>query len=324
MSPWQHELKQAIRTTTDLLTAVELTQGDLQSPALLNPDFPLFVPLPFVDKIQKGDPNDPLLKQVLPLQSEQSVQPGYVCDPLQEQRQSPAPGLIHKYFGRVLWLVSQSCAIQCRYCFRKHFPYAEYVQSRANWQHTLSYIREEQSISEVILSGGDPLILKDELLADLIQQLELIPHVETLRIHTRLPIAIPERITAELGQILSSSRLRVVVVVHCNHPNELDDKLKKKLEFLKSLQVTLLNQTVLLKGINDDPQVLSALSQQLFKAHILPYYIHLLDKTLGTHPFEVTYACMKEIQEKLLSSLPGYLVPKFVQEIPDLPYKALV
>lgn len=314
---WQQGLKEVVRNPDELFELLQLNAEDIPIRLAACKDFALKVPRGFVTKMEVGNWNDPLLQQVLPQGAELAEQPGFINDPLQEVRSNPQPGLIHKYQGRVLLIVSGGCAINCRYCFRRHFPYGDNNPSRQQWQESLNYIAEDDSIHEVILSGGDPLVASDKQLAELIQLIEAIPHVQTLRIHSRLPLVIPERITSAFTNILSSSRLKSVFVIHCNHANELDGKVEQALLKLQSVGCTLLNQSVLLAGINDNSAVLKALSEKLFKYGVLPYYLHMLDKVRGAAHFDVTEDAAIEIVEQLRISLPGYLVPKLVRESPD-------
>jgi EF-P beta-lysylation protein EpmB len=265
--------------------------------------------------MRKGDINDPLLRQVLPLEDELLAAPGYTGDPLGEQEANPHPGLIHKYHGRVLLIVSGSCAINCRYCFRRHFPYQDNKPSRESWQQALAYIAADPSISEVIYSGGDPLTASDSQLRWLTGQVAAIPHVRRLRVHTRLPIVMPSRITAELIEGLSDHRLSTSLVIHSNHANELDDTVASALARLRGAGITLLNQTVLLRGINDDADILSELSERLFALGVLPYYLHLLDKVAGAAHFDTDTGKALALHRALQEQLPGYLVPKLVREI---------
>lgn len=278
--------------------------------------FALKVPRSFVAKMRCGDVNDPLLRQVLPLTDEQLPVSGYVTDPLEELDNNPLKGLIHKYRGRVLLTVAPACAVNCRYCFRRHFPYQDNSPARAEWQQVLEYIQADTSVNEVILSGGDPLLAPDRQLSWLVSALNDIAHLKRLRIHTRLPVVIPQRVDAALLGWLQATRLQAVVVLHINHANEIDEQLVKKVSELKAVGATILNQSVLLKGVNDSAVALSALSEALFAAGILPYYLHVLDKTAGTAHFDCSDARAVELHNELLASLPGFLVPKLVREVP--------
>ena len=313
-APWQELLSNTVSDPEELFQLLELPPQQLEAARAACRDFPLRVPRPYLERIAKGDINDPLLKQVLPLGDELLAAPGYSHDPLAENQANPAPGLIHKYCGRVLLIVSPVCAINCRYCFRRHFPYDDNRPSRAQWQQALDYIAADDSIDEVIYSGGDPLAASDRQLAWLTEQVAAIPHIQRLRVHTRLPVVIPQRITDSCLQWLSGTRLNPVMVIHSNHANEIDSAVADAMARLKDAGVTLLNQTVLLRGINDNQDTLASLSQRLFEAGVLPYYLHLLDKVQGAAHFAVSEQRAKQLAAQLLSRLPGYLVPKLVRE----------
>ncbi|MGR6646000.1 EF-P beta-lysylation protein EpmB [Avibacterium paragallinarum] len=284
--------------------------------------FALRVPLPFVARMEKGNPNDPLFLQAMTSQLEFVQAEGFSPDPLEEQ-QTAAPNILHKYHNRLLFMVKNSCAINCRYCFRRHFPYAENKGSKENWQQALAYISQHSEIEEVIFSGGDPLMAKDHELEWLIKRLENIPHLQRLRIHSRLPVVIPQRITEKLCALLAQSRFQVVLVTHINHPNEIDDALATAMAKLKAAGVTLLNQAVLLKNINDNALTLKALSEKLFAIGILPYYLHLFDKVEGASHFYLDDESAVKIYKELQSITSGYLVPKLAREIAHEPNKTL-
>jgi len=267
--------------------------------------------------MKPGDPNDPLLLQVIASGTELTSPSDYSLDPLQEQAQNPLPGLIHKYRGRVLLIAASGCAVNCRYCFRRHFDYSANSPSQAHWPETLRYIEQDSSIREVILSGGDPLLLPDDTLARLIDQIAQIPHVERLRIHTRLPVVLPARVTPGLCGTLLTSRFKPVVVLHCNHPNEVDDELSQAIGRIGDTGATVLNQSVLLAGVNDDAQCLIELSEALFDAGAMPYYLHLLDKVRGAAHFAVPQARALDIYRELIGQTSGYLAPKLVRECPE-------
>lgn len=313
---WQHALANVIRDPEELFDVLELDRSKLPDALRACSDFPLQVPRAFVDRMVKGDWSDPLLQQILPLGQELDVHPGFSNDPLLEASDNPIPGLIHKYQGRVLLIVSGGCAINCRYCFRRHFAYQQNNPSRREWQHALDYISQDTSIKEVILSGGDPLAANDNMLRDLTTRIAKIPHVEILRVHSRMPVVIPQRITSPGMSWFTSTRLTPVMVIHSNHPNEIDHNVIEALQALKRAGVTLLNQTVLLAGINDNADVLLALSKRLFAAGVLPYYLHMLDKVSGAAHFEVTERRAQELIISLRNQLPGYLIPKLVREQP--------
>lgn len=284
--------------------------------------FALRVPQPFIDKMEIGNPQDPLFLQVMSSAQEFLPAEGFSQDPLQEQ-QPAAPNILHKYHNRVLLMVKGGCAVNCRYCFRRHFPYDQTKGNKENWQKALDYIAANPQIEEVILSGGDPLMAKDRELAWLLKQLENIPHLQRLRIHTRLPVVIPQRITEEFCDLLQQNRLAVVMVTHINHPNEIDERFRSAMQKLKNAGVVLLNQAVLLKGINDNANTLKTLSEALFQAGILPYYLHLLDKVEGASHFYLSDESAVEIYRELQRITSGYLVPKLAREIAGEPNKTL-
>ena len=311
---WNQVLAGATKKIETLLQQLDIPVSELTLRQQACLDFPLLVPQPFIDKMEKGNANDPLLLQVLPQSAELESVEGFINDPLAEKHTNLQKGLIHKYHGRVLVLLSTGCAVNCRYCFRRHFPYNENRIGKNDWQAILDYVAQDTSIEELILSGGDPLMLSDQQLEKFIQQAEAIPHLERLRIHTRLPVVIPQRITDKLVEILHSSRFDCGIVLHINHSQELDLKLSVSLLKLRTAGIPLLNQAVLLRGVNDtlDDQV--SLSKTLFKSGVLPYYLHLLDKVKGAHHFEVSEKNAQQLHQQLLLKLSGYLVPKLVRE----------
>jgi EF-P beta-lysylation protein EpmB len=311
---WNQVLAGATKDVKYLLTQLHISPSELPQRQQACLDFPLLVPQPFIDKMVKGDVNDPLLLQVLPQSAELESADGFINDPLAEQNSNLQKGLIHKYHGRILVLLSTGCAVNCRYCFRRHFPYQENRIGKNDWQAILNYVAQDTSIEELILSGGDPLMLNDQQLEKFIKQAETIPHLERLRIHTRLPVVIPQRITDKLVEILHSCRFDCAIVLHINHRQELDDKLSVALTKLRHAGITLLNQAVLLRGVNDNLEAQVGLSKTLFKAGILPYYLHLLDKVKGAHHFEVSEKDAQQLHQQLLLKLSGYLVPKLVRE----------
>ncbi|EHQ52031.1 Lysine 2,3-aminomutase [Ectothiorhodospira sp. PHS-1] len=278
--------------------------------------FRVRVPLGYLGRMTPGDPNDPLLRQVLPLAEECLEVPGFQSDPVGDLESMPIPGLLHKYHGRVLLVTSGACAIHCRYCFRQHFPYRDASAIREAWPHILLYLRTHQDIQEVILSGGDPLTLNDEKLAAMVSDLAGIPHLRTLRLHSRLPVVLPERIDDALLGWLTSTRLRPIMVIHANHARELDGTTRAAMERLELAGVRLFNQTVLLKGINDNPDALATLSHALFDSGVQPYYLHMLDPVQGAAHFAVTEERALGIMDRLSRQLPGYLLPRLVREIP--------
>ncbi|MFC0269323.1 EF-P beta-lysylation protein EpmB [Kushneria aurantia] len=318
---WQRQLREAIRQPRDLLAAVGLDARWLAGAQLGHEAFEVRVPHAFMARMRHADPNDPLLRQVLPLAAEGEPVTGFVSDPLEEADHTPAAGLIHKYAARVLMITSGACAINCRYCFRRHFPYAEHTPSRAQWYDTLDYLRGDDTLREAILSGGDPLLSSDARLAWLAQALGEIPHLKRLRLHTRLPVVIPDRVDDALLEWLAASRLQKVMVLHINHPAEIDAAVVQACARLKSAGVTLLNQSVLLKGVNDAATTLAALSERLFEAGVLPYYLHVLDPVAGASHFDVPDERARLLVEALRAELPGFLLPRLVREVPGKPAK---
>lgn len=319
---WQQELSNGVRSARDLLNALGLPLDEFS--AIAEQDFATRVPWGFVARMRHGDRHDPLLKQVLPTLEEELEIKEFVLDPLQEKQANPHPGLLHKYEGRVLMIPTGQCAINCRYCFRRHFPYEANNPGQLGWAQPLRYISQDSSIEEVILSGGDPLLISDRSLTRFVDALNAIPHVKTLRFHTRLPIVLPSRMTTELIQLLKSSRLNIVIVLHCNHPQEIDDSVIQACHRLKSGGFTLLCQSVLLKGINDQSDILANLSQALFSAGVLPYYLHVLDKVQGAAHFDIPDDEAKQLHEQMKAKLPGYLVPRLVRETPGEPNKVWI
>ncbi|VUS22475.1 L-lysine 2,3-aminomutase [Klebsiella spallanzanii] len=282
--------------------------------------FALRVPRAFIARMEPGNPNDPLLRQVFTSQEEFITAPGFSTDPLEEQH-SVVPGLLHKYSNRALLLVKGGCAVNCRYCFRRHFPYAENRGNKRNWQMALEYIAAHPELDEIIFSGGDPLMAKDHELDWLMTQLEAISHIKRLRIHSRLPIVIPARITDALVARFSASSLQLLLVNHINHANEIDAEFHAAMKRLRMAGVTLLNQSVLLRGVNDNAQTLANLSNALFDAGVMPYYLHVLDRVQGAAHFMVGDEEARDIMRKLLTLVSGYMVPKLAREIGGEPSK---
>jgi len=321
---WQQILADLITDPKELLEILELDPCGNPISAEAMQQFPVKVPRPFVARMEKGNWQDPLLRQVWPASDEAIELPGLSTDPLLESRFNKTPGVLQKYQGRVLLTAAPHCAIHCRYCFRRHFDYAANTLSREQWTESLTSIAADSSIEEVILSGGDPLANSDRQLSWLIEQLQSINHLTTLRIHTRLPLVIPQRITSELLAVLSGSRLRVVIVVHVNHAQELDQLCADTFDKLRANGITLLNQTVLLADVNDNSQSLAELSRKLFDQHVLPYYLHLPDPVAGTAHFQVSTARGQQLVRELRAELPGYLVPRLVKEEPGKNSKTLM
>ncbi|MEJ2396337.1 MAG: EF-P beta-lysylation protein EpmB [Candidatus Thiodiazotropha sp.] len=313
---WQQALTEAFTDLPSLLAYLELEQTPLAAELLAARQFSLRVPRAFADLMQPGDPLDPLLRQVLPLAEETAQLPGFSENPVGDREAEVTPGLLHKYPGRALIVATGACAVHCRYCFRRHYPYASGSASPRQWSAILDYLQTHPEIEEVILSGGDPLMVSDERLADWLAQLAALPHLKRLRLHTRLPVVLPLRITPALVELLSASRLQTLVVIHANHANELSVDVERSLTTLKAAGITLLNQAVLLKGVNDTVASLTDLSESLFRLGVLPYYIHLLDRVAGAAHFEVEEQQAVTLLQAVQKRLPGYLVPKLVREIP--------
>jgi len=312
---WQTLLGQVITDPEELLQELHLPASLLQASLRASSGFRLRVPRGFVARMCPGDPDDPLLRQVLPLGEELVIAPGYSYDPLAELDSMPAPGVLHKYRNRVLLTMTGACAVHCRYCFRRHYPYSDANPTREHRQ-TLDYLHGQAQVNEIILSGGDPLTLSDRRLADLVTELETIPQLQRLRIHSRVPVVLPERINHELMAWITTTRLQVVLVIHCNHANEIDSDVAVAMQKLHEAGITLLNQSVLLRGVNDRAATLTDLSEKLFAANVLPYYLHQLDPVLGAAHFQVDDRKARSLIEKIRGSLPGYLVPQLVREQP--------
>lgn len=319
---WLRDLATAFNDPIALLNYLELPVSEFEQAIQARKLFPLRVPRPFAEKMEKGNRHDPLFLQAMSLGEEFLQAEGFSKDPLEEQH-SPAPNILHKYHNRLLFMLKNSCAINCRYCFRRHFPYDEVKSGKTSWQQSLAYIREHTELEEIILSGGDPLMAKDRELDWLLNELEQIPHIKTLRIHSRLPVVIPSRITDELCQRLAQSRLHCVLVTHINHANEIDVVFAEKMKMLRQAGVVLLNQSVMLKWVNDDAQTLKALSDKLFEYGILPYYLHLFDKVAGASHFYIEDEKCIEIYRELQKITSGYLVPKLAREMAKEPNKTL-
>jgi EF-P beta-lysylation protein EpmB len=321
---WQEILSNTVNSSAELCRLLDLDLAALPEGHPLLAQFPVRVPLPFLGRMAKGDPLDPLLLQVFPALAEADPAPGYSADPVGEAACNPAPGILHKYHGRALLLVTSSCAIHCRYCFRRHFPYQDNQPGKQHWQDSLAYVGSDTSIGEIILSGGDPLTLPDSYLAWFYEQLASFSHVHRIRIHTRLPVMIPQRMTENLCNILANPRFQTILVLHSNHAREIDGAVAQSCLALRQKGITLLNQSVLLKGVNDSVTALAALSERLFETGVLPYYLHLLDRVTGASHYDVTEAQALVLIEELRNTLPGYLVPKLVREVPGEGAKSLV
>lgn len=318
---WQQLWRDAVRDPAELLglLGLESLAGRLSPEA--GRQFPLRVPRGFVARMRRGDPHDPLLRQVLPLDDEDRHVPGFGLDAVGDLAAGGGTGVIHKYRGRVLLVATGSCAVHCRYCFRRHYPYAEQTAAAGNWREALDYLAADTSVSEVLLSGGDPLSLSTAKLAEFTTALAELPHVRRLRLHTRLPVVLPERVDQELLDWLAGLPWPVVMVIHANHGNEIDPAVAATLGQLRGAGVHLLNQAVLLRGVNDSLPALAGLSERLFGAGVLPYYLHQLDRVAGTAHFEVPDDQARSLHQALAASLPGYLVPKLVREVAGAPAK---
>lgn len=318
---WKNALANAVRDPAELLALMELPASLLPAAREAARQFPLRVPRGYLSRIRKGDPDDPLLRQILPLSDELQTVPGFDSDPVGDLGASAAPGVLHKYQGRVLLTATGACAIHCRYCFRRHFPYADENPGRQNWQGAIDYLHDHPEVEELILSGGDPLMLDTPQLELLTQRLRLLPQLQRLRLHTRLPVVLPERIDDTLLEWLARLPWQVVMVIHSNHPAEIDTDVAEALSHLHRYGVTLLNQSVLLRGVNDDAGTLQTLHETLFRHHVLPYYLHLLDRVAGAAHFDIAQLSAEKLVAELRKISPGYLVPRLVREIEGMPHK---
>lgn len=312
---WQRQIAEAISSPTELGQLLNLPEHWIRAHESARSLFPMRVPRYFANLMEIGNNNDPLLLQVMPKAEEFAKVPGYSTDPLIENEAAAAAGLLHKYGSRVLLIFRGGCAINCRYCFRRHFPYQDHHLNQEKWQHIAAYLRQHPEVNEVILSGGDPLMASDAQVIKAAQRLSALPQIKRLRIHSRLPVVIPDRLTAELAEGITKTGLQIVLVVHANHANEITRTLEKKLTVWRQHRITVLNQSVLLGGVNDSAKALIDLSEALFAAGVLPYYLHQLDKVSGAAHFAVTDQQAKSIHAELLKRLPGFLVPKLVREI---------
>lgn len=318
---WQAAWRDAVRDPRELLALLGLDMQAKRISEAAARQFPLRVPRSFIARMRHGDPDDPLLRQVLPVLDEEALVPGFELDAVGDGAARRGGGVIHKYAGRALLIATGSCAVNCRYCFRRHYPYAQDTAAAAGWRAAIALLRQDASIHEVILSGGDPLALADHKLAELTDALREVPHIRRLRIHSRLPIVLPERIDAGLLDWLRGLPWPVALVVHANHGNEFDASVAAAMANLRGLGVTLLNQAVLLRGVNDSAEALADLCERGFNAGVLPYYLHQLDRVAGTAHFEVEDARALELHAGLSARLPGYLVPRLVREIAGQPGK---
>lgn len=316
---WRYQLAQAIKTPRELLERLGLPT-ELASHGAAE-DFPMRVPLSFVERMRKGDIHDPLLRQVLPLDEELHHQNGFALDPVGDLAAVSGPGILQKYHGRALVMTTPACGIHCRYCFRRHFPYSDHSSRRSQWQQTVEAIAADTTLSEVIFSGGDPLSLDDETLGEYLTGISAISHIKRIRFHSRFPVILPQRLDDSFFNIITTGDTQKIFVIHCNHGNEIDKEVERNLRTLSTHGVQLLNQSVLLKGVNDSAEALVALSERLFECNVLPYYLHMLDKVQGAAHFDVDDETAQLLMDRIRKKLPGYLVPRLVKEKAGVPYK---
>jgi EF-P beta-lysylation protein EpmB len=324
LAAWQQELRDAVRTPAALCEALGLPAEMAERAAGVAGSFPVFVPPSYLARMERGNPADPLLLQVWPAAAEDAVVEGFTRDPVEDAAFALRPGLLQKYAGRALMVVTGACAVHCRYCFRRHYPYEESPPSESVWKTAIEALEQARSNEEIILSGGDPLTVTDNRLAWLAERLAAVPHLRRLRVHTRLPVMIPSRVTDELLTWLTGTRLTPVMVIHANHAQELDAAVGEALRRLREAGVMLLNQTVLLRDVNDSVDAQAALSLRLIKLGVTPYYLHQLDRVQGAAHFEVPIARGREIIAELRRRLPGYAVPQYVQEQPGAAHKVVL
>ncbi|WP_239495689.1 EF-P beta-lysylation protein EpmB [Marinomonas primoryensis] len=320
---WSQHLSQALTSLPELVKHLGLSEKLSQQGIEADQSFKLLVPRPYLSRIEYGNPNDPLLLQILPSAAEMQKVIGYTKDPLEEADHNPQKAIVHKYKRRLLVITTGTCAVNCRYCFRRHFPYGDNQLAQAEWQSVIEYLEKHPEVNEVILSGGDPLMMKDALLADKIRLLEALPQIKRLRIHSRLPVVIPARVCDDMLTWINKSRLDIIMVWHINHANEMDSELAQAAFKLKQAGVTMLNQGVLLKGINDTVSAQVNLSEAVFDAGILPYYMFTLDPVEGAAHFDISIENAQRLMGKVAAELPGYLVPRLAKEIPGKPAKSV-
>ncbi|MEW8027335.1 MAG: EF-P beta-lysylation protein EpmB [Candidatus Thiodiazotropha sp.] len=320
-SAWRKALADGFTDVPSLLQYLQIEPTAVSDHIRASQQFSLRVPRGFAALMGKGDPDDPLLLQVLPRATEMDQAAGFSTDPVGDHRAEHGPGLLQKYHGRILIITTGACAVHCRYCFRRHYPYTGATATTGQWRHIVDYLEANPDIEEVILSGGDPLMVSDDKLAKWLTQLETLSQVKRIRIHTRLPVVLPQRITGDLLRALERCATHKVMVIHANHPNELSPTVAEKLEKVAESGVTLLNQSVLLKGVNDNCDTLVRLSKRLFEIGVLPYYLHLLDRVEGAVHFELEETAIQRLQQQLLTELSGYLMPRMVREIAGVRYK---
>ncbi len=319
ISVWRSILRKNFTRVDQFADFLELNDAQ-RAQLILKPHFAFQVPLRLAEKMPKGTLDDPLVRQFLPLQAELKHHPDFVSDPVCDQAFQKEKKLLHKYDGRVLLVCTSACAMHCRYCFRQNFSY----ETDKTFEKELACIEQDLSVHEVILSGGDPLSLSDEMLAYLLESLAKLPHIRRIRFHTRFPIGIPERIDDSFLSLIAVVPQQVYFIIHCNHPRELDQDVLQHLNALQRLGCIIMNQAVLLKGVNDDVHTLKQLCEQLSNHGILPYYLHQLDRVQGTAHFEVDEERGRFLMQEIAKQLPGYAVPKYVREIAGEPYKTLI
>ena len=318
---WKSALAKAVRYPDELIERLRLPDELRPAARRAARQFSVVVPESYLARIEPGNPDDPLLRQVLPMAEELEDAPGFTADALEESDARRAPGFLQKYHGRGLMILAGQCAVNCRYCFRRHYPYGDEPVSLEQWEPAFEAIEQDDSLTEIILSGGDPLLLSDRRIEAIAGRLEQIPHLQRLRVHSRLPIVLPERVNDRLTSLLTGSRLTPVMVVHANHPQEVTGDCAEALARLVQSGVTTLNQSVLLKAVNDDPDTLCSLSERLVNLGVMPYYLHQLDRVQGTAHFEVPEEKGRELIAEMLRRLPGYAVPRYVRELPGAPGK---
>jgi L-lysine 2,3-aminomutase len=323
-SDWHRSLANAIRDPAELISRLGLPDSLLGPASRASESFPLLVPESYLRRMRTGDVNDPLLRQVLPLSDELVEASGFIADPVGDAAAHRAPGLLHKYAGRALLIATGSCAVHCRYCFRREYPYQQEPRRLDDWTPALEAIASDESLHEIILSGGDPLMLTGARLADMLERLAAIPHLRRVRVHSRLPIVLPDRVTPELLDLLRSTRLTPIMIVHANHPAEIVDDCRDALRDLVQSGITTLNQAVLLRDVNDDANTLAELCERLVDLGVLPYYLHQLDRVRGAAHFEVDESRGLELIAELQRRLPGYAVPRYVREVAGAESKTAV
>ncbi len=314
-SNWQNELANAYTDPLVLLHYLQLHEKHLPYRIAKSADFPMRVPQSYADRMEKGNPYDPLLLQTLPLISEQLEVEGYVADPVGDLEAIVSPGMLHKYHNRVLLISTGACAIHCRYCFRRNFPYSDSILTRSHWEDYNDHLKSHPEINEVILSGGDPLVLSDTRLQAIYNNLDNFKQIKIIRIHTRVPVVLPKRVDSHFLKAIKQSHKQFVLVLHCNHANEINHQVVDAISSLRDHNIILLNQSVLLKGINDSVEALAELSEKLTFAGVLPYYLHMLDPVQGAAHFAVSEHRAKDIMTTLRSKISGYMLPRLVREI---------